>query len=41
MENLMGPGRIIYMGPYGPKTTKADVKELKGIIWTFSSSGVW
>ena len=26
MENLMGPGRIIYMGPYGPKTAKADDK---------------
>ena len=22
----MGPGRIICMGPYGPKTTKADVR---------------
>ena len=28
--SLMGPGRtIICMGPSGPKTTKADVKELK------------
>ena len=25
---LNGPGRMICVGPYGPKTTKADVKEL-------------
>ena len=25
----MGPGRIICAGPYGPKTSKADIKELK------------
>ena len=24
MENLIGPGRIIYMSPYKPKTAKAD-----------------
>ena len=23
MESLMGPARVIYMGPYKPKTTKA------------------
>ena len=27
IESLRGPGRIICMGPYGPKTTKADDKE--------------
>ena len=27
IESLKGPGRIICMGPYGPKTTKADDKE--------------
>ena len=25
----MCPGRIICMGPYGPKPTKADIRELK------------
>ena len=27
IESLIGPGIIICMGPYGPKTTKADDKE--------------
>ena len=27
IESLRGPGRIICMGPYGPKTTKPDDKE--------------
>ena len=27
IESLRGPERIICMGPYGPKTTKADYKE--------------
>ena len=27
IESLRGSGRIICMGPYGPKTTKADDKE--------------
>ena len=31
----LGPERIICMGPYGTKTTKADVKELR-LITNFS-----
>lgn len=28
IESLMGLRRIISVGPYGPKTTNADVKEV-------------
>ena len=27
------PGRTICMGPYGSKTTKVDVKDLKPLDW--------
>ena len=33
MESLMGPGRTICMRPYGSKTTKVDVKDLKPLDW--------